>query len=34
LGYVGTTGHVQQILLAWTGIDPGHHLTLALFQLG
>jgi hypothetical protein len=34
LGYVGGTGHAQQILLAWTGIDPGHHLTLALFQLG
>jgi hypothetical protein len=33
MGFLGTTGHAQQILLAWTGIDPEHHLTLALFQL-
>jgi hypothetical protein len=34
LGFVGSTGHMQQILLAWTGIDPEHHLTLAVFQMG
>jgi hypothetical protein len=33
MGFLGTTGHVQQILLAWTGADPGHHLNLALVQL-
>jgi hypothetical protein len=33
MGFLSITGHVQQILLAWTGIDPEHHLNLALFQL-
>jgi hypothetical protein len=30
LGYIG---HAHQILLAWTGIDPGHTLTIAVIQL-
>jgi hypothetical protein len=33
MGFLGTTGHGQQILLAWTGSDPGHRLNLAVVQL-
>jgi hypothetical protein len=30
---LGFAGGASQILLAWTGIDPGHHLTLAVLQV-
>ena len=30
---LGFPGDTSQVLLAWTGIDPGHHLTLAVLQV-
>src|SRR5262249_21906543 len=30
---LGFVGHAHQILLAWTGIDPGHTVTIAVIQL-
>jgi hypothetical protein len=30
---LGFAGGASQILLAWTGIDPGHHITLAVLQV-
>lgn len=33
LAFIGSAGQSEQILLAWTGIDPAHHLTVAVFQV-